>query len=815
MKTALLGLLLLSGAPGGQDGLRTPESYFGHRVGEDRKLFTYPRCVEYLRELEKASDRIRLVELGKSTLGNPIVMAVIGDDLKEVDRVREIARELAGGRVPEERARELARQGKVIVMVTCNIHSTEIASSQAAAEIAWRAVRASPPGVIFLLLPSTNPDGQIMVTEWYRKHLGTEFEGGPMPWLYHPYCGHDNNRDWFMFNLAETRAVSEAYYRTWFPQVIVDHHQMGSSTARMFVPPYVDPPNPSVHGLIHRWVNVIGTKMALDLEAAGKKGITHQEVFTAWWPGSSKATPWWHNQIGILTESASCRIATPVVIDRGEVARDEKVFFPSPWPGGKWGVRDIVENQIISTDSVLETASKHREEILFQTWQMARDHIGRASSGPAAYRVRSAKDRRAFRKLVDALLQANIEIHEDPAGCLIPLDQPRAAYVRVLFETQRYPGKDRPYDAAGWTLPMQMGLDVETVAKAQPGPRLTSVPTLDPGVRIREGEPAFVTVRDDTLDTHVLVNRLVKAGVSAYRALEPVGEARTGDLVVVTKQNEAALNRALEGLTTLPVPRPRQGRGRVLEARPVRLGLYKPWLASMDEGWTRLVLETFEFPYESIDNKRMKEGNLRESFDAIIVPDIPPAVITKGRTDEKGAEFFPPEYRGGIGDEGASALKAFVEAGGTVLAFDSSCDFALDTWPCPVKNVLKDDKEFACPGSVLRAEIDTAHPIGHGMPANAFLYFYDSPAFSTSLPPVTFDRKVVARYPEKESPLASGWIKAPEKIQGRAALVEVTLGKGRIVLFGFRVQHRAQTYGTFRMLFNAIRLATAREVELK
>jgi len=742
---------------------QAPDPFFGHRLGADRKLARWDRIVEYFRHLDAQSDRIELVEIGRSTLGKPFLMAAIStpENLRRAEAYRDIARNLFSGGADEAAARRLAAEGKSIVLLTCALHSSEIGSSQTAPELAWELVRGRVPldDVIVLLMPAINPDGQEMIVDWYNAHVGTPFEGGPMPWLYHVYAGHDNNRDFYFFNLVESRLVGDVTYKSWFPQVIVDHHQMGATGARMFVPPYDDPVSPTLDPLLTRWHNVFGTHAALDLAASGRRGVTHGQSFSAYWIGGSMRTPWWQNRVGILTETASCRIATPVTLDASETSdRKTRVVTPDPWPGGRWTLRDIVEYQLECTYSMLRVAARHKEELLLDTWRMARRGIETGRSAGAELHV-DGPDRGALAELSRILGHFAVEHRLDAGGLHVPLDRPYARLLLELFGKQTYPPNDKPYDVTAWTLSWLLGLSHEF-----------RVRTCAPGA------PAAAPDPSDPRDTDVYrrVNLRLRAGETVYRSAQ-------GAFV-----------------PSLPA-----GSGGWKISRP-RVGLYKPWTASMDEGWTRLVLERFEFGPVSIDNKRMKEGKLRESFDCIVLPDMTSAAITEGRSGD-GPDVMPADYRGGIGKEGTEALKKFVDDGGTLLCFDDACDYAIDKWELPVKNALKGDKDFSCPGSILKARVDSTHPLAFGMPTDAYVFFSGSPAFQTSLPPrVDIDRRIVARYDEEENPLASGFLNQPEKLKGRSALVEVAWGKGRIVLFGFRPQNRAQTWGTYKLVFNAL-----------
>lgn len=754
-----LALLLLAGCSAAApqrmvSGLQSPEEFFGHRMGEDRKLARWDRIVEYFRHLDEQSDRIQVFELGKSTLGKPFVMAAISTP-----------------------ANLAARDGKVVVLFTCALHSSEIGSSQTAPELAYELVRGKLPldDVIVLLMPSINPDGQEMIVDWYRKQLGTEFEGGPMPWLYHVYAGHDNNRDFYALNLQESRLVSDVFYKTWKPHVIVDHHQMGQTGARMFVPPYDDPVSTTLDPMLSRWLNVFGTHIALDLEAAGRKGVTHQDTFSAYWIGGAMRTPWWVNRIGILTETASARIATPTTVDLAEATdRKVKIMTPDPWRGGTWRLRDVVDYQLDASFSIIRTASKHRKEILDDLPRMDRAAVEAGRAAGEELHV-SGPDLSALHELSRILSGLQVEHRVDLEGIHIPLARPYARLLLELFGKQTYPPGDKPYDVTAWSLSWLLGLTHEI--------RSTSCP---PGP-LREGK----------------VDSWEATATDSFRVVNY--ELRRG----------AAVHRASDGTFVVAPQRPEHLKGKGWKLSPVRLGLYKPWTASMDEGWTRLVLERFEFGPVSIENKRIKGGKLRGEFDCIIMPDLSSASIVDGRGDKDKPQVLPPEYQGGIGAEGVAALKTFVEEGGTLIAFDDACDFAIDKFGLPVTDTLKGDKEFSCPGSILRARVDRSHPLAFGMPEETPLFFTNSPALSTTVPPrVDIDRKVIVRYDEDKDPLMSGYLNQPDKLKGRAALVEVTWGKGKIVLFAFRPQHRAQTWATYKLLFNAILHAKAVPAEL-
>ncbi|HVR96691.1 MAG TPA: M14 family metallopeptidase, partial [Thermoanaerobaculia bacterium] len=477
-----------------------PEQFLGHKVGADRKLAPYPKVLEYLRVLDAASDRISIEDAGRSTLDNemPVVVLTSERNQQNLDRYREIARRLAHPEsLPAEEMRALVAEGKTIALVTCTIHSTEVGSTQMAMEFAYEVATTQDPqrlswldDVILLLMPSINPDGQVMVVDWYNKYLGTPYEGGPLPWLYHHYVGHDDNRDYYMLTQKETQVVNDVLYHRWFPQIFLDEHQMGSTGPRMFVPPQADPLAPDVHSLIFRQADLLGTVMSMRLEEADKLGVGSSMIFDSYWPGGTRNTAWWKNVTGLLTEVASANVASPLYIEPGELRGgvkglpeyDRRSNFPSPWPGGWWRLRDIVEYELVATWGFLESGARYRDSILLNFYRMGREAAARgASEPPYAFIVPADQhDSVAAARLVDLMLRHGVRVERAeapfnsgraayPAGTyVIPAAQPYRQFLLTMLRPQRYPEVIAyeggpvlaPYDVTSWSLPIAMGVEV-------------------------------------------------------------------------------------------------------------------------------------------------------------------------------------------------------------------------------------------------------------------------------------------------------------------------------------------------------------------
>ena len=850
----------VSPAPAPPAGAReiTPESFLGFPVGADRKVADYGQINRYFEALDRASDRVALDTLGRTTLGRPLVMAVISSpaNLRGQERWRSLARQLADPRgLPPEEAERLISEGKVILLVTCSIHSTEIGASQMSMEWAWDLATSEDPDVrrqlddvILLLVPSLNPDGTDLVVDWYRKYLGTPFEGGRMPWLYHPYAGHDDNRDWFMLNLAETKLLNGVLHHTWFPQVYLDEHQMGQTAPRIFVPPYADPVTPLVHPLQWRLTDLMGTDMALRLEQARKRGVIHSYLFDAYWPGGTKNTACLKNVIGLLTEVASCRVATPVSVDPNELSGGAKglpdyraqASFPNPWPGGRWRLRDIVDYELIASNSLLETCSRRRAEILRAGYEMGLEATARGRSEPPyAYIIRpDQRDPAAAQRMIEILRENGLEARqaaEDfvtsegrrfPKGSVVFLAaQPYRPFLLEMMERQRYPevrqspdAKDiyRPYDVTAWTLPLMMGVNCTRTD----GAFEAKLPVLDgapwPMGRAHGQAGACWAVPAASSAAVPFVNRLLARGVKVEWAMQPFTADTLafppGTFLVPAEALPEAHAAGYEPEVDLfgLAARPAIQLGTL---RSPRLGLYKPWVASEDEGWTRLVLEQNGFRYTSLDNAAVKTRKLRARFDVIVLPNLPKDIIVEGRRKpEDGPAYqepLPPPYAGGIGKEGVAGLKEFVEQGGTLVCLSASSALPIEEFNLPVRDVTAKLKpaEFSVPGALVNLRVENTLPLGFGLPEQCVAFCTGGPVFATSVPGSGSGRVVVARYPSYEDQVvASGWAQGAELMTGRAAVVEVDLGSGHVVLFGPRVQHRAQMVGTYRLLFNALYL---------
>ncbi|MEO6445347.1 MAG: M14 family zinc carboxypeptidase [Gemmatimonadaceae bacterium] len=743
----------------------TPASILGWEPGTDRKLPTWKQVTDYFRALDKASPRVSVRTLGKTTLGRDFIVAFIADPatLANLDKYRTIQRKLMD---PRQRAKgeleQLLNEGKNVILITSSIHSTEVGGFLTPFVLADRLARTNTPetrsilaNTIIMLVPSQNPDGVDIVGDWYRSTLDTPAEGSQPPTLYHHYTGHDNNRDWYAFTQPETRYTVDSLYTPWDPQIVNDIHQQGANGGRIFIPPYMDPVEPNIDPILTASVNSLGTAMAARLIADGKTGVATNASYDQWSPARQYSLN--HRGARLLTETASARLASSIQIPfsalgtaRGYDARVQSWNFPAIWPGGTWTIGNIVDYQSSASWALLAQAASDRRVWLESYATMgeralAATHPWTADSAvPAAFVIpKGQKDVQALQRLIWTLQHGQVEIRETtapvaaggathPSGSYaVVVRQPFGSYAKALLEAQHYPNlreypggpPKRPYDVTAHTLPLLLGVDVFPVMQA--------VPTTD------------------TMVAAVAEPRYSAAGLSDNTSR--------------------------------------------------RIGLYRSYNASMDEGWTRWILDTYRVPFKSIVDREVRAGKLNDRFDVIILPDQNPAGLARGLGNN-----YPDSVRGGLGESGARALRQFVENGGTLLAFNDASEYVIEALDLPVKNVLAGVKntEFYAPGSLLGVKLDRSNAIAAGNTATTpAIWFEDSPAFQVTDPSTA---RAVATYQQSGDPLLSGWLQGGSLLNGKAALVEATVGKGKAVLYGFRPQYRGQSVGTLSLIWDAI-----------
>ena len=458
---AVVAILALSAPAAAQQSISTPPDFFGFEIGADGELVRYPRVLEYFRHLADGSDRVLYEQRGTTTNGNPYVLAKFSSkaNLDRLDRLIEINHRLADPRgLSEADAAALAREGVPFYFLYAMIHSNEVGNGQAVINIAHRLATEESPEIreildntVVLLVPSQNPDGQILVVDHWYNTRGTSFQR-MYPDLYHRYTGHDDNRDWFMFTQKETRLAIDIH-REYKPQLTHDMHQMGWNGARIFVPPFRDPYDPNIHPILLKGQEQIGMAMASALIAAGKKGVIYDDQYDLWSPARQYML--YHGQPRILTEIASARLADPLYNPAGAHRplgpQQPRGNFPVPYDRGVWRLSDIVEYGTIAVFAGLEHMAKYRVRWLENFHRVHRDWVER-NEAPYAFVV-PAGQRDPFEtyELLEILHFGEVEIHRArapfqaagrayPAGSwVIQLAQPYGAFAKTMLEVQNYP----------------------------------------------------------------------------------------------------------------------------------------------------------------------------------------------------------------------------------------------------------------------------------------------------------------------------------------------------------------------------------------
>ncbi len=795
-----------------------PEKILGFVPGQDFKLAKWSQIEAYFKALAQASPKVKLKYLGRSTLGRPFFMAIISspENLKNLERVKEINKILHEGReLSEEELSRLVKEGKAVVAITCSIHSTEVASTLMATELAYKLVTDPScfsvlENVVLLLFPSLNPDGIDIVYDWYSAILNTPYEASYPVQLYHYYAGHDNNRDWFMGNLKETRMVLPVYYREFFPQVIYDVHQMGKSGVRFFFPPYRDPINPNIDPLLLREINLIGAEVARKLTEAGKKGVVSGALFDSWYMSANRACPLRHNVISILSEAASVNYASPIFIQPGQLRfwRGIKGNFIQaamlePWEGGWWRIKDIIDYELIAAVTILKKVAAEKEYYLKNFHRLAaRQRQKGLSSPPYAYVIpRKQKDPAAVRRLLETFLLQGVAVEEAAedfvAGgvnyrkgdFVVSLSQPYRAFIKDLLEVKRFPRikEDEkyiyPYDEAAWSLGIQMGVKtVEVREKFSYKGRLLDFKSLPEGRIYGKGKYIFLKLSSPY--AFKVLNCGLKRGVEAY-FVKTAGE----DGVLLGRIRECEQLAVKLGLD---VRRTSQKTGRLSRIRPLRIAIYQPYFPVHSEGWTRFVLDKFGFKYRVVHNDFIRAGDLKRSIDVLIIPDIPPQRLLDGRND------VPADYRGGIGEDGSLAIEEFVLAGGKLVTYGRASLWAIQRFGLKVKDSRNKGKEkFSSPGSLLVVNVNGKSELSRGYGNKAIVFYDEQPVFEVK------EGISVLTLPSYY-PVISGIAFNSQIVAGKSLLVEVKRGKGKVFLYGFKVVNRAQSLSTFNFLFNAL-----------
>ncbi len=925
--------------------LTSPKTHFGFNIGDDYQLANYTQYEAYIKKLDAESDRMKLVEIGKSAEGRTMYTAIITspENHKKLDRYKDIAKKLALAEgLTDEQARALAKEGKAVVWIDGGLHATEVLGAQQLIETIWMLNSRKDEEMtrflndVIVLGCLVNPDGMELVSNWYmREQDPAKRNTGSIPRLYQKYIGHDNNRDFYLSAQPESEAINRVFYHEWFPHIVYNHHQTGPAGTVMFAPPFRDPFNFNFDPLIPIGIDLVAASMHSRFIVEGKAGVTMRSgsSYSTWWNGGLRTTVYFHNMIGLLTET----IGNPTPMDIPLVLRNQlpRADLPYPIAPQKWHFRQSIEYSLTANWAVIDIASKHKEDFLFNIYKMGKNSIERGSRDSwtiSPHEIASAqeafdKDRQGQRgsagggdnepaagqgrgggggfgrggtpvkyydamrtpekrdprgyiipydqpdfltatKFVNALIKTGVTIHKAtadfqvngksyPAGSyVVKTAQAFRPHVLDMFEPQdhpndfQYPGGPPipPYDNAGWTLAYQMGVKFDRILEAFDGPfqKLTGFAKVENGMPKPAPNVAGYLISHAVNDSFIATNRLLKDGEEVFwlkQALTANGKTYpAGTIFIPSKASTGAKVRSIEVETGVHFePVAAKPAGEMFKLKQPRIALWDRYGGSMPSGWTRWILEQFEFPFTVVYPQTLDAGNLADKFDVIIfVSQAIPALRAgaggggfAGGGDEPPqfgrapqAAELPEEFRGWVGNISAARtipqLKAFLEAGGTILTIGSSTNLGyhlgLPMGSALVeRNATGDERplsrdKYYIPGSILQVAVDNTNPLAYGMADRVDVFFDNSPVFRLKPEAALKGLKPVAWF-DNGAPLRSGWAWGQKYLQDGVAVIDANVGKGRLFMYGPEIAFRAQPHGTFKLLFNGIYLGRAETIK--
>jgi len=844
-----------------QSVIPKPEEHFGFVPGSDYMLFSYEQLIDYLAKLDKASPMVKLVENGQSPMGRKMYIAFISSEanINNLDRLREINKELAlNPNLTESEQNEYIKDGKVFFLATLSMHSTEVAPSQALPLIAYQLITSDDPlikkyldDVVYMAVPNHNPDGMDFVVENYNKYKGTQYEGASLPRVYHKYIGHDNNRDFVTLSQEDTKAIARIYNLDWFPQVMIEKHQMGSTNIRYFVPPSTDPIAENIDAELWTWTGIFGTNMLRDLTSAGISGVGQKTIFDDYWPGST-GTCMWKNVIGMLTEAASVKDASPVYIEPNELGvgkglseYEKSINFPLPWPGGWWRLGDIVRLEIESTLSTIKTSSLLKDDILKYRNDVCKREVEKGKTEAPYYYVVPAEqaDQSEFIALVELMKEQGINtfqltenytlegINLKAGDIVYPLAQPFRSFVKEVMEKQDFPVRHftpggeimRPYDVTSWSLPLHRGLksreiktrDTSFEAKLE---LLTNIynplkdnyklPAIFPVTSNGSFKAAFIAMQNG-----LKVSRL-------NQETKIDGRTYGKGSFVIQGDNVDLLNSIAKESLTEPGFIEEPGKLELSAVTMPRIVLVETYFHDMDAGWTRYLFDTYKLPYTVLHPDEFEKTDFEKNYDIVIFPGTGKNYLLNGKPgseDNPSMSNYHPDYQKGMDKKGRAKLMLFVNGGGKVISWGQSTDLfagmleiTLDKekkeeFMLPFSNVADQARKdgLLVPGSLIRMKLKKDHPLTFGMPEEVGVFYRGNPLFNTTVPRFDMDRRVIGAFPEKEI-LMSGYCEKEEKMAEKPAMIWIKKGKGEFILYSFNPQFRASTPATYKLLFNAL-----------
>ncbi|MCX6248931.1 MAG: M14 family metallopeptidase [Bacteroidetes bacterium] len=864
-RTSLLYLLILISVTAFAQNPVSPEKFFGFVPGSDRMLFTYEKLIDYMKALDEQSDMLSLFEIGKSPMGKPMYVVCISSpsNLKNLDALKEINRKLAlDASLDEATTGKLAEEGKVFVLATLSMHSVEVAPSQSLPLVAYDWITSADPdirkaldNVVFMIVPCHNPDGMNMVVNYFNENKGTKYEGSSLPGVYHKYVGHDNNRDFVFLTQSDTKAISALTSTEWFPQVMVEKHQMGSGGPRYFVPPNADPIAENVDASLFIWTGIFGQQMISDMTKAGLKGVTQHAIFDNYWPSSTE-TCIWKNVIAMLTEAAGCQVAKPIYIEPTELSGGEKglaeykksINMPEPWPGGWWRLEDIVKYERVSMNTMLLTASGNKRKILLQRNELCKKEVALGKTEPPFYYILPARqpDQGELVHLVKLMQEHGIDVFSLKSNLtleqtnylggdiVIPLAQPFRAFIKEVMEKQKYPERHytqggilmEPYDITTWSMPLHMGLTSIEIDTRSPELEQSLIPVgKDFTLALPVQESPFTILPSTDNQSFKMAFTALQKGITVKRNSNSFflngKNVPQGSFLLGKEAAEILKDSDFPVISATEIPA-----ANWLVVTFPRIALVESWISDMDAGWTRYIFDTYGIGYTVIRPGDFSKGNFAKKFDLFVFPDQNSALLKDGKykvQDEYRLNNYRPEYSKGIGPKGIDSLISFLNKGGKIISWGESVNLFdvnlqirsksdSSEFHLPFHDISEDPgmKGINCPGSLLRMELAQNNSLTWGMGEMTGIFYHGNPIFKTSVPRLDMDRRVIGWFGEEEL-LMSGFLEGKKLLQNKPVMVWMKKGKGQIVVMGFSPVFRASMPATYKLLFNSILMPSLTE----
>jgi hypothetical protein len=847
--------------------VQSPKDFFGFEPGTDRMLFNYEQLISYLQKLDDSSGMVKMLEIGKSPMGKPMYICFISseENIKNLDKLKEINRKLALDPDLKDSERDsLVKNGKVFFLATLSMHSSEVGPSQAAPIIAYELVTNSALSiqhsaldqVVYMLVPNHNPDGMDMIVEHYNKYKGTKYEGSPMPGIYNKYVGHDNNRDFVGLSQSDTKAIAAIYDLDWFPQVMIEKHQMGSLSVRYCIPPPHDPIAENVDAGLWNWMGVFGSAMMTDMTHDGLKGIAQSYLFDDYWPGSTE-TCIWKNVIGMLTEGASVKVASPVYIEPNELSAygkglsdyEKSINMPEPWPGGWWRLSDLVMYEKSSTYSIIKTSAEYKDEILRFRNDLCRKEVNKGlTEAPYYYFIpKKQHDAGEMVRMVNLLKEQGVNVYEltaaakigeiqgMPGDLVVPLAQPFRSFIKEVMEKQVYPLRHytpngeimKPYDITSWSLPLHNGVEVKEVSQfnaelPKAWKQLSGDYNLKKGLMSEFWGMVLPVERNESFKAAFFAASL---GLPVERLTSPLVHngvtLNKGSFIIYGLAEKGKLD-CLYGIMSVdPVYLEEKPSYEAEKFTMPRIALVETNMHDMDAGWTRFVFDTYYIPFKILKPEDFEKTDLTKDFDVVVFPSQSKDILKDGKykADEEDSRLtgYPPEYTKGMGEKGFNNLLEYLDKGGLIISWGASTDLFtgvlkitrsekdIEEFELPFSNTAKKLEGLYVPGSFLKIKLTADHPLTLGMPSETGVFYRGNPVFSTVPPNFDTDRRVIGKFPEKDF-LLSGYVEKGELLSDKSCMIWVKKGKGQLVLFGFNPQFRASTTADYKLLFNSLLL---------